>query len=700
MKSDFDFIKEKLQGEKTALPASLTKENIVKRVETEVREKKKSRIRRFVPLIASVAAVFVILAVFTAVKIKGSRPRVYRHEPTGIAIGQADKGDSYAEIGKLLKKNRDAGKFQWNFMDGALIKSSVASDAAEPEDLSGDGSIEKASGSSEYSERNTVVAGVDEADFIRTDGRYIYVLKNAVERGPISYLYGYLNQMTELGYGGQTFTVVDTRGGAPEKRSETVLNLVRAGDTQAARERRYSGFYLYENYVCLVGTETSFEGGVVKYNEEERYWDYYGDLRVTNTALITVYDLTDPASPVLLRDLYFDGSFLSTRLIDGKLVSVCRYAPQEEIFDAEDYTTFVPRCGGKDNFIDASDITVVGDDPDVFATVSVTDLSDASFSTRSIAVLGNSYDIYCSKNNVYIYGEHTRYYEEDGWTDVLTVSKTDVSGLTPVFVASADIEKAYVMNDYALDEYEGRLRLALHDYGNWTDRVNYVVVLDEEMRLLGRSEDFGRGEDIRSVRFSGDMVYVVTFLNTDPLFAVDLSDPKNPVIRGELKLPGYSSYMHPAGEGLMVGIGYDGDETGINGNGKISLFDVTDPENPKEIDRLILENAYLDSDYKTILTRDNGFFVKFRKYDSDYSSSREGMVYFTVEDGKLIQKSLIILDQSTNTGRMLFIGDVLYYYAVSSRETFFIENDQGWETHYYLYSYDLNTGEKTSQLEL
>jgi hypothetical protein len=115
---------------------------------------------------------------------------------------------------------------------------------------------------------------------------------------------------------------------------------------------------------------------------------------------------------------------------------------------------------------------------------------------------------------------------------------------------------------------------------------------DGALNEIGSIEDLGVGEEVQSVRFLGDMAYVVTFRRTDPLYAIDLSDPANPTALGELKITGFSEYLHPVGDGLLLGIGREATEDGIDVGFKASLFDVSDPADPKEVDRFVVPDAW------------------------------------------------------------------------------------------------------------
>lgn len=169
----------------------------------------------------------------------------------------------------------------------------------------------------------------------------------------------------------------------------------------------------------------------------------------------------------------------------------------------------------------------------------------------------------------------------------------------------------------------------------------------------------------------GDFAYMVTFLQTDPLFVINLEKPEKPFVAGELKLPGFSAYLHPVGAGLMLGVGFGEDEAGLDGSAKISLFDVSVPEKPVELDSLSLENSYFDSYYKAFVSVSNGSFIlpfeKIPPAQSDggvYSSQSEyccGSLRFAVSDKKL---SLLneYAEAAPDSGgvRALYIGGTVY----------------------------------------
>lgn len=160
-----------------------------------------------------------------------------------------------------------------------------------------------------------------------------------------------------------------------------------------------------------------------------------------------------------------------------------------------------------------------------------------------------------------------------------------------------------LLSQWAMSEKDGVLRVASTREPEWwngatgDDSESYVTTLalqDAGLVPLARVGGLGRGERIRAVRFIGDAGYVVTFRQTDPLYVVDLSDPGRPRVRGELKIPGYSAYLHPVGDGLLLGVGQDATDTGRVKGTQISLFDVSDPSSPRRLQHETFPGAWSD----------------------------------------------------------------------------------------------------------
>ena len=232
------------------------------------------------------------------------------------------------------------------------------------------------------------------------------------------------------------------------------------------------------------------------------------------------------------------------------------------------------------------------------------------------------------------------------------IEKTEIWKISPEMkiVASGEVP-GRLLNQFSMDEYGGYLRVAT-TVGN----ANDLYILDSGLRIVGSIRGFGETERIYAVRFIAERGYIVTFRQTDPFFVIDLSDPENPKMAGELKIPGYSSYLHPLGGSLILGIGMEGS------NVKLSLFDVSDPRNPVEVDKYLLKESWSE------VIGNHRAFLADEKHEIFFIPAGAGYV-FSYRDGlKLIK--------ATETGfRAVFIND--YLYVVGSKIVVFDENS--WE---------------------
>ena len=206
--------------------------------------------------------------------------------------------------------------------------------------------------------------------------------------------------------------------------------------------------------------------------------------------------------------------------------------------------------------------------------------------------LGAGNTIYSSIDNLYVTKLKYDYNDETKKSNTTTqIYKFSLKDATCTFEKTGEVPGS-VLNQFSMDEKDGYFRIATTDNSTWNSEndTNNLYVLNENLEIVGKLENLAKGEKIYSVRFIGSRAYMVTFVQTDPLFVIDLADPTNPTVLGELKIPGYSKYLHPYDETHLIGFGEDtkvvnygyGDQVVTNGM-KISLFDVTDPSNPKEM---------------------------------------------------------------------------------------------------------------------
>jgi len=239
----------------------------------------------------------------------------------------------------------------------------------------------------------------------------------------------------------------------------------------------------------------------------------------------------------------------------------------------------------------------------VITSLDISSKEAASFNT----LLSDIDEIYMNEKAIYLTDEvYNRWrYDKMQERDYTYITKYDLNKKAISFVGCNRVYGT-LLNQFSMDENNGYFRIATNEgdkYGN------NVYILDKQLKQVGKIEGLAKGEDIYSVRFDGNRGYVVTFEQVDPLFVLDLSDVKAPKVLGKLKIPGFSQYLHPIGDNLVVGIGRateenilrdeQGDErvTGVRATGiKLSLFDVKNPQEPKEINHIILGDSYAYSE--------------------------------------------------------------------------------------------------------
>ncbi len=229
----------------------------------------------------------------------------------------------------------------------------------------------------------------------------------------------------------------------------------------------------------------------------------------------------------------------------------------------------------------------------------------------------------------------------------------------------------HLLNNFAMDEYQNNLRVATTIGSRWGifsgigsgDTVSDVTILDKDMKMIGSVQDLGKTEQIYSARFVEDKGYLVTFRQTDPFYVLDLSNPKKPIMAGELKIPGFSSYLHPLDSTHILGVGME------SGKVKISLFDVSDKNNPTELDKYNLDEYWseVSNNYHAFLLdkKHNAFFLPGGKggYVFSYKAVSQTCAKnipaecFPNEEYKLALKKAV---SQNSVKRAIYINDYLY----------------------------------------
>ena len=333
------------------------------------------------------------------------------------------------------------------------------------------------------------------------------------------------------------------------------------------------------------------------------------------TTSIKVYDISDKGEPVLKRDFSIDGNYFNSRMI-GDYVYVV--ATMYTFYTENDIALPRIHSNNETEVIPANDIYYYNfsDNSYTFTTIVALNINNISQEpTHETIMLGGTSAIYVSPSNIYITFPDYPWQENEIMKTTIYRIKIDKQNITPV--ATGEVP-GYLLNQFSMDEHNGYFRIAttVNNF-NWRTFAeseviskNNVYVLDQSLNVVGKLEDLAPGEQIYSTRFMGDRCYMVTFRNIDPLFVIDLADPTAPQVLGQLKVTGYSGYLHIYDENHIIGIGkettYDSKEDFAWYQGvKISLFDVSDVSNPVEVAKYEIGDRGTDSpilyDHKSLL---------------------------------------------------------------------------------------------------
>lgn len=408
--------------------------------------------------------------------------------------------------------------------------------------------------------------------------------------------------------------------------------------------------------------------------------------------IVYLYDVTRRSEPILIKSLGIDGDYIDARMI-GSHVYLVASDPIWRFYRDGHLKIPVIRIDGRDTKIKPNEVYHFNVSEPVDTMTHVVSLDIYSLRIRHKSFLiGRSHTIYVSRKNIYIVSTSRA---------TTTIHKIGIDEGEIDYIASAEVP-GYILNQFSIDEYKGFLGIATTTGSIWGgNSKNNIYILDENLHQVGKIEGLAPGEKIYSARFVGDRAYLVTFKKVDPFFVIDLSDPRNPKVLGELKIPGFSNYLHPYDEDHVIGIGKDTVEAlpeekerrGIDfawyQGLKIALFDVTDPTNPKEISKVIIGDRGTSSpvlyNHKAFLfDREKELLVipvsvcqideEIKERLNGYTGSIYGELVFrgvyvyniNLDDG-IVYKGRITHGQGWDHSikRSLYIGDILY--TVSER---------------------------------
>lgn len=587
---------------------------------------------------------------------------------------------SYDEIYELIKPDNDYAVYDGTDADDMLVYEEYIADdvetapSAKPGAINGNssasdikGEISDSTNSSDdgkdFSNTTEQVEGVTEADIVKTDGEYIY----------------YINDTT--------LSIVKADGENSTLISQTELS-------SSASKEIYGEIFLKGDRIVVL---------------KSSYW-YKGE---TEKVLIEIYDISDKANPKKVASSCQDGVYNTSRMIGDYIYIISNCHINVYNIDKDNPATFVPstETNGVCELVPADSIYRYDGESysSNYTVISAFNYKDGTLSDTS-SILGGTDNVYCSKNNIILadvrYNDRYDENEQEKTNYVVestVVSKLAIGGGNIVYKTSGKIDGT-LNNQFFIDEHNGYFRFVTtvtkgtekrYKFENSDDEVvsftqettAALTVLDGELKKVGEITDLAQGESVYSVRFMGDTAYFVTFRQTDPLFSADLSDPANPKILGELKIPGFSEYMYPYGDGLLLGFGMDADEnTGRTGDLKLSMFNITNPANVTEQDKTIVEGCQ----YSPALSSHKAMLVNYEKNLIGFAATEDWrnekyMIYEYTGEG-FVCKAILDINNQYNYYAMtdirgLFVG-----------ESFYVASDQ------HLQVFDINTFEPTARV--
>jgi inhibitor of cysteine peptidase len=436
-----------------------------------------------------------------------------------------------------------------------------------------------------YSATNIQEAGVDESDTVKTDGNYLYISGQGEIR------------------------IVSAK---PAESMQIAGRISVKG--------KVDSFYLYKKFLAILYVPEDGQGAQWLYNDKLKMVDvgmpYWNPVQAKTGIMIA--DVSEPSDPVIVKDVEADGYMISSRLTGGKLHVISQFIPdlppldlwydgtpsgkeatvesnrkKLESLTLDDYLPTYSLFDGSNMPIHSGPLIAVEnfirpETPSGGTIVSVItmDMDDPSKDLSSIGFIADIHHVYASPQHMYLIS--TRYQGDpadkttkDAESYQTRIYQMDITDGNPVFSAEGDVN-GHILNQFSLGEYNDVLRIATTTGYVWDgSAANHVYCLQNNngrLNIIGRLESLAPGERLYSARFIGDRGFLVTFVEIDPLFTLDLSDPQKPALVGELKVPGYSTYLHPIGDDYLLAIGKDASTdtgTALYQGLQISIFDVS-----------------------------------------------------------------------------------------------------------------------------
>ncbi|MBD8070533.1 beta-propeller domain-containing protein [Bacillus sp. PS06] len=419
-----------------------------------------------------------------------------------------------------------------------------------------------------YSETNIQVDGVDEADSVKTDGEYIY----QVQDGKV--------------------LITKALPASDMKLAGTILYKESFSPSQ---------LFLFEDQLVVIGYGYEERADVKKQSTGN---GEIGILPSFHSTRALVYDISNKKEPKQIREVEIEGNYITSRRIGEYIYLVSNHYPDIWTLEEEGNMELRPRYSDtasseEEKLIDYKDIQYFPNSNETnYTMIAAFNLNEPEKETTFTTYLGSGDQIYMSKDNLYLavsdYSTFVSLRMDQGYSPDTNIYKFSIDKEKVEFRSSTEVSGT-ILNQFSMDEHDGNFRVVTTKGDTWNEErpsSNNLYIYDENLKQIGQLENLARGERIYSARFMGERIYIVTFKQVDPLFVIDASNPTKPSVLGELKIPGFSSYLHPYDENHLIGFGHDtkvvpskqsGEEPLVFTQGvKISLFDVSDVSNPKE----------------------------------------------------------------------------------------------------------------------
>ncbi len=456
--------------------------------------------------------------------------------PDSWNLTPLQKFSSYEQLYLFLEKS-SSPELYYSFREGDNSGSFSIFSQAAPD----------ASKVSDYSTTNIQVPGVDEADIVKTDGNYIYSVSG---------------------------TAVFIIQAYPPSTSKVVAKL--------EFNQTVTGLFIAENRIMV------FHGDLYPVPDAIINRIYPQPSNYLPWTSIEVFDTTIKSKPVLKKTVTVDGNYFTSRMIGDYVYAV--FSQPIYILN-DDVTLPTISVDGQTMKVPATSIYYFNASDYYYGYSKILALNiqnTAEEPAYETLLIGSTSNVYVSQVNLYL--------TLPGKNDVTNIHKIGIQDGKMAYVANGTVI-GRILNQFSMDEFNGYFRVATTS--GWPSSSN-VYILDPQLHLVGKLEGLAPGENMYSARFMADRCYLVTFKKIDPLFVIDLKDPLNPHVLGELKIPGYSDYLQPYDENHLIGIGKETVESGVGDFAwyqgvKISLFDVSNLSAPKEISKAIIGDRGTDS---------------------------------------------------------------------------------------------------------